>query len=162
MTLRILLSVPHKAACRSRLFCFLLLVSVNVISKSWAGSVCGSAPYSLLRLNSDYLADTYVASRQAMHKKYRCSITMLLRNFAIREYSEELDNNLGPRFKAELIYTRKGSMTDFIAHQASNNIDGRLCQTKSALKQVNQCVIARRTWAPHGHYCTAFSSSAYS
>lgn len=86
---------------------------------------------------------------------------MLLRKFAIREYCEELDSNIGPRFKAELIYTRKGSLTDFITHQASNNIDGRLCQAKSALKQVNQCVVARRAWTPHGHYCTAFSSSAY-
>ncbi|PHP91485.1 hypothetical protein CBF17_023010 [Pantoea agglomerans] len=112
-------------------------------------------------MNSDYLADTYVASRQTMHKQYRCSITMPLRKFAIREYCEELDSNIGPRFKVESIHPRKGSLTNFIAHHASNNIDGRLFQAKSALKQVNQCVMARRTWTPHGHYCTAFSSSAY-
>jgi hypothetical protein len=107
-----------------------------------------------VRQSSDYLVSTFAAFRKAMHKtgmrwygvrvaephhdgtvhwhllcfmrkKDRRSITELLRKFAIREDREELGNNTGPRFKSELIDSRKGTPTSYIAKYVSKNIDGR-------------------------------------
>jgi hypothetical protein len=107
-----------------------------------------------VRQSSDYLVATFAAFREAMHKtalrwygvrvaephhdgtvhwhllcfmrkKDRRSITALLRKFAIREDREELGNNTGPRFKSELINSRKGTPTSYIAKYISKNIDGR-------------------------------------
>lgn len=60
-----------------------------------------------------------------MRKKDRCTLTTLLRKFAIREDCAELGNNTGPRFKSELINPRKGTPTSYIAKYISKNIDGR-------------------------------------
>ena len=107
-----------------------------------------------VRQSSDYLVSTFAAFRKAMHKtgmrwygvrvaephhdgtvhwhllcfmrkKDRRSITELLRKFAIREDREELGNNTGPRFRSELIDSRKGTPTSYIAKYVSKNIDGR-------------------------------------
>lgn len=107
-----------------------------------------------VRQSSDYLVETFAAFRKAMHKKGmrwygvrvaephhdgtvhwhllcfmrkkdRRSITELLRKFAIREDREELGSNTGPRFKSELIDSRKGTPTSYIAKYVSKNIDGR-------------------------------------
>ncbi|HHA1952720.1 replication endonuclease [Enterobacter ludwigii] len=107
-----------------------------------------------VRQSSDYLVDTFAAFRKAMHKaglrwygvrvaephhdgtvhwhllcfmrkKDRRTLTALLRKFAIREDRDELGNNIGPRFKSELINPRKGTPTSYIAKYISKNIDGR-------------------------------------
>lgn len=107
-----------------------------------------------VRQSSDYLVSTFAAFRKAMHKthmrwygvrvaephhdgtvhwhllcfmrkKDRRSITELLRKFAIREDRAELGSNTGPRFKSELIDSRKGTPTSYIAKYVSKNIDGR-------------------------------------